>query len=49
MKMRMPIPVAGLILAAIVAGGWFDFDPAEVLAAAEGMDARADALSQSAR
>jgi hypothetical protein len=34
----------GNLLLAI--GGWFDFDPAQVLAAAEGMDARADALSK---
>jgi hypothetical protein len=34
----------GNLLLAI--GGWFDFDPAELRAVAEGMDARADAVSQ---
>jgi hypothetical protein len=33
----------------LAVGGWFAFDPAELRAVAEGMDARADAASQAAR
>jgi hypothetical protein len=33
----------------LAVGGWFDFDRAELLAVAEGMDARADALAEAIR